>query len=98
MQQHRELPGDRDQRALLGALAAARGECEAEAPQVTVGAERTQYVLRALHQEPELSLVEHDTQLWLQQTLAAMGATDVKNYHKSWNEYGNDKETPKEKK
>ena len=30
--------------------------------------------------------------------LELMGATDVKNYNKSWNEYGNDKETPKEKK
>lgn len=29
---------------------------------------------RCLHQEPELSLVEHDTQAWLRQTLAAMGA------------------------
>ena len=33
---------------------------------------------RCLHQEPELSLEEHDTQAWLQQTLAAMGARDVR--------------------
>lgn len=29
--------------------------------------------------------------------LELMGAKDVRNYHKSWGEYGNDKETPKEK-
>ena len=33
---------------------------------------------RCLHEEPELSLVEHDTQAWLRQALAAMGATDVR--------------------
>ena len=33
---------------------------------------------RHLHQEPELSLQEHDTQAWLLQTLAALGATDVR--------------------
>lgn len=30
-------------------------------------------------------------------TLELMGAKDVKNYHKSWGEYGSNKETPKEK-
>lgn len=30
--------------------------------------------------------------------LELMGAKDVKNYHKSWGEYGSDKTTPKEKK
>lgn len=33
---------------------------------------------RFLHREPELSLVEHDTQAWLLQTLAALGAKDVR--------------------
>lgn len=33
---------------------------------------------RCLHQEPELSLVEHDTQVWLQQTLAELGAGEVR--------------------
>ena len=29
--------------------------------------------------------------------LELMGAKDVKNYHKSWGEYGSNKETPKER-
>ena len=33
---------------------------------------------RCLHQEPELSLEEHDTQAWLLATLTAMGALDVR--------------------
>jgi amidohydrolase len=33
---------------------------------------------RCLHQEPELSLEEHDTQGWLQAELAAMGAKEVR--------------------
>ena len=33
---------------------------------------------RSLHQEPELSLEERDTQAWLLHTLAALGATDVR--------------------
>lgn len=33
---------------------------------------------RCLHQEPELSLEEHDTQAWLVQTLTALGAKDIR--------------------
>src|SRR5262245_1480158 len=51
MQEDRELAGDCGGGALLRGLAAASSEVQPVAPQVTVGAERTQQPLRTLQQE-----------------------------------------------
>lgn len=51
MQQHGELSCGGDDRSLLSALSAAFGQLQTPASQITVGAERSQDMLRSLHQQ-----------------------------------------------
>ena len=51
VQEHRELPPHGHRRPFLGVLATAGGYLLAVVPQVSVGAERTQHVVGAAHQE-----------------------------------------------
>src|SRR5687767_7992549 len=56
VQEHTELPGHGNRRPFLCVLASAGGYLFPVAPEVRVGAERTQDVVSAAHQEPTLSI------------------------------------------
>lgn len=52
VQEHGELPSYGDHRPPLAVLAASRGQLQPPPPEPAIGGQRTERVVRALHQQP----------------------------------------------